>query len=390
MIHKTHSMDRRSFVRLGAITTGLTMGGTALGQAVDTEEDNGGMKFRPLGKTGLKVSEISFGSYGFNNPTLLSRALDAGINFICTCADYQNGAAEEAIGKAISKISDRRDELVVFTGTNPRKSKKEILDTIDQSLKRLQTDRIEVFKAHNVDDPAALQVDDFLEAFEEAKKAGKVLHLALSAHGRNLEKCLNTAIDSGHYDVLQCKYNFMSYKDQEEIFKRAAQKGIGTVAFKIGAGEQNKEIEDLEKGGLSFAQASAKWALSNPAVSSVCAGITNFDQIKEYCGAVGKKLGRAEIEMLERYASIMHDRYCRHCGVCEESCPYGVAVSDVMRYAMYFKYYRREKDSMQLYAQLPKEQTASACLACDGACDGACPYGRRIQQGLLEAHEMLV
>ena len=170
MTHKTHSMDRRSFVRLGAITTGLTMGGTALGQAVDTEEDNGGMKFRPLGKTGLKVSEISFGSYGFNNPTLLSRALDAGINFICTCADYQNGAAEEAIGKAISKISDRRDELVVFTGTNPRKSKKEILDTIDQSLKRLQTDRIEVFKAHNVDDPAALQVDDFLEAFEEAKK----------------------------------------------------------------------------------------------------------------------------------------------------------------------------------------------------------------------------
>ncbi len=389
MIEKRHSMDRRSFVRLGAVTTGLAVGGTSLGHASEAKEGPGKMQYRQLGKTGLKVSEISFGSYGFNNPALLSRALDAGINFICTCADYQNGTAEEAIGKAISKISDRRDELVVFTGTSPRKSKKEVLETIDQSLKRLQTDRVEVFRAHSVDDPSALQVDEFLEAFEEAKKAGKVLHLGLSAHGRNLEKCLNTAIDSGHYDVILCKYNFMSYENQAEIFERAGKKGIGTAVFKIGAGERKKEIEELEKGGLSFAQASAKWALSNPNVSSVCAAITNFDQIKEYCGAVGEKLGQAELEMLERYAGIMHNQYCRHCGVCEGACPYGVAVSDVMRYAMYFKYYHREKDSMQLYAELPNEQTATACLNCDGACDGACPYGRKTREGLLEAHGLL-
>lgn len=388
MSSKPDFMDRRSFVRLGAVSTGMAIGGVSLAEGSEEKETSGGMKYRPLGKTGLKVSEIAFGTYGFNNPELLSAALDAGINLICTCADYQDGRAEEAVGKAIGK---RRDDLIIFTGTGIRRgtTKEKILATLDTSLKRLGTDRVEIFRTHSIDDPDRVRIDELFEAFEEAKKAGKALHLGLSGHGRNLQSCLNAAVDDGRFEAILCRYDFSSYSDQQKIFNRAAKKGIGTVVFKISAGERQKEIKDLETGGLSFRQATVKWALSNPDVSSVCAAITNFDQIKEYCGAVGKKLGRAEIEMLQRYAGWVYDKYCRNCGTCEASCPHGVAVADVMRYAMYFKYYGREKDSMKLYASLPRERIAAACLSCDGPCQGACPYGRKVRDGLVEAHEML-
>ena len=90
--------------------------------------------------------------------------------------------------------------------------------------------------------------------------------------------------------------------------------------------------------------------------------------------------------MLERYAKAVDREYCRFCGSCEGSCPHGVAVADVMRYSMYFRSYKREKDSMELYGALPASTRASACQSCDGACRRACPFGREVRGGLLQAH----
>jgi aryl-alcohol dehydrogenase-like predicted oxidoreductase len=349
------------------------------------------MRYRPLGKTGLEVSEIAFGSYGLDNPALLSAALDAGINFICTCADYQDGQAEASIGEAIGELGGRRDDLVVFTGKkiHPETTKQQILDTLDASLKRLRTDRVEIFRTHNVGEASDLKHEPLFEAFETAKKTGKALHLGLSGHRGGLQDCLNAAIDDGRFEVFLCKYDFASYADQDEILHRAAKAGIGTVAFKTNAGARQKEIKDLEAGGLTLDQASAKWALSNPDVASVAAGITSFRKIEEFRGAVGAALTSAEAEMLRRYAGEMRNEYCRFCATCEHSCPHGVAVADVMRYAMYFKYYGRQKDSMGLYTAMPPGQRAQACLDCSAPCQGSCPFDRRIQEGLIEAHGML-
>ena len=382
-------MGRRRFLQLGAVSTSLAAGPIHGGLQGASQE----MRYRPLGKTGLKVSEVAFGTYGFENPELLRAGLDAGINLICTCAEYQDGKAENAVGRVLKELGGRRNELVVFTGAPVRKGRKkeEILRTLDESLKRLQTDHVEIFRTHNVDSPDQLAVEELFEAFEEAKQAGKVSHLGLSGHGRNLTDCLDTAISDGRFEVIMCRYDFDSYKEhQQRAFKTGAARGIGNIAFKVTAGERQKEIKDLEAGGLSFIQATVKWALSNPDVSSVAAGITNFDQIKEYCGAVGQELGAAELRMLEHYREVMHNQYCRNCGVCEPGCPQDVAVADIMRYAMYFKYYGREKDSMKLYASLPSGRDATSCSSCQGDCNGACPFGRQVREGLLEAHEMLV
>ena len=159
--------------------------------------------------------------------------------------------------------------------------------------------------------------------------------------------------------------------------------------FKTKAGNRKHEIKDLEAGGLSFEQATWKWALTNPSVSSVSVTLLNFNQIQSCLEAVGSSLDEAEVAMLRRYGDAMYDRYCRFCTTCEGSCPQNVAVADIMRYEMYFTCYGREKEAMSLYRELPESSTAAACERCAGPCAGACPFGRQVRVSLIEAHRRL-
>lgn len=391
MTSNGNGIDRRRFLKLGALTSGLAVGGCSRAESLADDSSPVEMRFRELGATGLKVSEISFGTYGFDNPALLTAALDQGITTICTSANYQNGRAETSIGKAIANLGSRRDELVLFTGDMFRTNvtTQDVLDAIDASLRRLQTDHVEIYRITNVTSLDELRIDALYEAFERAKEAGKVGHLGLSGHHGGMQEALKTAIDDGRYEVLFTKYDFASYPDQDPILDEAARRGIGTMVFKTNAGNRKNEIKDLEAGGLSFRQATIKWALSHSYVASVCVGITNFDEIREYARAVDTGLDEAEVAMLRRYADEMYDRYCRFCGECEGRCSNDVAIADVNRYAMYFKYYGREKDSMQLYASLADKGSAAACLDCAGHCDDGCPFKRSVRHELVDAHRIL-
>lgn len=388
-------LNRRRFVQMGAGLASLA--GAAMGAGAQTAgqdsspstmESADGMPCRPLGRTGLKVSAISFGSYGFSNPGLLERAMDKGVNFICTAAVYQNGVAEEAIGRV---MKTRRQDAVLLTGwkCTPQTSKNDLLKSLDQSLKRLQTDHVDIIKLHDVDDPADLDLSAPYEAFEEAKQAGKVRFLGLSGHGGNLEKVLAKAIASGKFHVWQCKYNFMEYQSQEKLFEEAAKKGIGVVAFKVEAGKRQDEIPGLESGQLTLRQAAARWAMTNPNISSVCVTVTNFNIIDEYYQAVTKKFGQAERDLLRKYSRAVDQSYCRYCSTCEPKCPHRVAVADIMRYAMYFKYYKMEKEAMTLYSRLPGGRRALPCLDCPGYCNQECPHRRSVRDGLVEADSLL-
>jgi predicted aldo/keto reductase-like oxidoreductase len=381
-------LNRRNFVKLGA---GMGMASGMAAAAMANEEEKSaseGMKYRTLGRTGLKVSEVSFGSYGFNNSELLQEALDKGVNLICTAAEYQRGVAEEAIGRV---MKTRRKDAILFTGwrCRPNSKKEELLKTLDESLKRLQTDYIDIIKSHFIEDPAWLDNDEQYAAFEAAKKAGKAGFLSLSVHSGNLEDILKKAIEKNTFDVIQCKYNFMEFPAQKKLFEEAAKQGIGAIVFKIGAGNMQDEIRGLEEKGFSVGQAGIRWALSNQDVSSVCVTIRNFNQINEYCEAVTKKLSQADVELLRRYAQAVDQTYCRYCSTCEPHCPYGVSVANVMRYSMYFKYYKMEKEAMQLYAQLPFECRPDACENCPAPCEKRCPHQRSVREGLLEAKRLL-
>ncbi len=385
------TIDRRTFLKLGAASAGLSIGCEARGPEAHRDPGPLTMRYRGLGATGLEVSEIAFGAHGIDNPVLMSAALEAGVNTFCTSGHYLDGREEVATGEAISRINFPRDKIVILTGNplRPGDTVDSILEDVDSSLRRLRTDVIDVYCNGMVQSRDDVVADDLFEAMQRAKQAGKVRHLGMSSHHGGQQAWLNAGIECGQYDVFFIKYDFVSYPDQDEILRRAAEKGIGTIVFKTNAGNRKHEVKDLEAGGLSFEQATWKWALTNSYVSSVAVTLSNFNQIQDCLEAVGSSLDETEIAMLHRYGSEMYNRYCRFCATCEGSCPRHVAVADIMRYEMYFTCYGREKEAMRLYRELPDVKTAAACDRCEGPCDGACPFGRQVRTGLIEAHRRL-
>lgn len=346
---------------------------------------------RPLGATGLKVSEVSFGAHGVDNPHLMRAAREAGFNTFCTSGHYLDGREEEALGKVLRDLGEDRHRAVVITGNGitPGADARSVRDDIDASLRRLGRERIEVYYASDVRLPSELRDEAFHEAVDTAKRAGKVAHLGLSGHAGGMQEVLNAALEDGRFDVFFIKYDFVSYPDLDEIIERAAARGIGTIVFKTNAGNRQREVKNLEKGGLSYRQATLRWALSNPAVASVCVTITSFDQIRDCVAAVGSRLSRAEVAMLRRYADQIRDRYCRFCSVCEASCPRGVAIADVNRYWMYSEYYGRHDEASRGYASLKAGRSAAPCERCPGPCAAACPFGRPVRTELVAAHRRL-
>ena len=385
------SIDRRNFLKLGAAASGAAVAGCGSPGQSTTATASLELGYRPLGGTGLEVSEVTFGAHGIGRPDLMRAAVDAGINTFCVSGNYLDGLEEKALGEAMSALGARREKVVIVTGStfHGGTSTQRVLDEFDASLQRLGTDHIHVYLIGEVRTPDDLRVEAVYEAFDRAKQAGKIGHLGLSSHAGGMQGCLNAAIDDGQIEVFSIKYDFVSYPDQDAILRRAAERGIGTMVFKTNAGSRQHEIKDLEAGGLSFPQATVKWALTNPDVASVAVSMSNFDTIRQYSAAAGTTLSSAEVSMLHRYADEMYDKYCRFCAECEASCPHGVAVADINRYAMYFSGYGREKEAMRRYHALSEQCSAQACDGCSGPCDAACPFGRSVRAELLEAHRQL-
>ena len=391
MTRAQSGIDRRHFLTLGAAGAGFALG---CGRGADEAIVGAGtepMRYRPLGATGLEVSEVSFGAHGVDNQHLMAAALEAGITTFATSGHYLDGREEEALGRALRAVGGGHDRLVVLTGNmiGPGITKQSVLEDIDDSLRRLGTDRIEVYYAGDVRSTEEVRVDAFHEAIDAAKRAGKVGHLGLSGHAGGMQEVLTAAIEDGRFEVFFIKYDFVSYPDLDGILDRAAQQGIGTLVFKTNAGNRQREIKGLEKGGLSYRQATTQWALTNPAVASVCITITSFEQIRECAATVGARLTAAEVAMLRRYADEMRDRYCRFCSACEASCPHGVAVADVSRFWMYSEYYGRDAEASRGYASLTTARSAAPCERCPAPCDAACPFGRPVRAELVEAHRRL-
>ncbi|OGF67152.1 MAG: hypothetical protein A2Y62_08910 [Candidatus Fischerbacteria bacterium RBG_13_37_8] len=125
-------------------------------------------------------------------------------------------------------------------------------------------------------------------------------------------------------------------------------------------------------------------------------GIRNFStpvnkkQLIEKCNKSLKKLQREDFAMLRSYQEQVHSKYCRvSCNQCESSCPGGVAISDIMRYEMYYDNYGHEKEGMRNYALLESTRKPLHCANCGGFCTASCPFGIEVQKRLVRANEIL-
>lgn len=389
-------LTRRQFVRVAGATGALAA--SQPGRSVQAEQQPGKgpatkLPTRVLGKTGLKVSTICYGSYNLSSPKLLDTAIREGMTLVVTCNDYQNGTAERTIGKVMKQ---HRKKVVLGTGKSckPTTTTKDLLREIDRSLERLGTDHIDLWRVHHVNDAKVLDNPAIYESFDKAKQAGKVGHLGVSTHTSPATGAvIKKAIAKKRFEFMMSKYNFMEFPKDYPPFSNAAKAGMGVIVFKVGAGRRDKASREMSrlqtKLGVSAEQAKIKWALQNKLVTSVVSGERSFEGIGEACKAVSTPLSRAERRYLDAYVERFRHEYCRYCGTCLSACPNGVKVDDVMRFAMYFKYYGAEKTAMQEYTSLSAEAQAGPCAECAGHCMAACPNGVRVQPQLAEAHRLL-
>jgi uncharacterized protein len=384
-------MDRRKFMTQGLLATGALSVGKAkadTGGSVQKKESPPKMKYRRLGRTEMQVSEVCFGTYGWQHTPVLETAVEAGVNLVCTCADYQSGAAEKALGPALAKY---RDKVFVLSGIDTMRNPDEqtMLSRLDESLETMGLDYLDLYVPHQADTMENITNPAIPEAFEKMKAAGKAKYLGISTHSGQLEPMLNKAIDLGYFDVILCRYNFMEYKSQHELFRRAAEHDIGVIVFKVRAGARESEVKALEEKGLELGQARMSWALSNSDVTSVCAHFSNFGAIRNYMEAINTGLSFDGAELLEQYRQAFDNSYCRNCASCTAACPHGVNVADILRYSMYFSHYGFEKEAMERYAELPAGQQPLACHSCSAPCEKLCPHGLSTRAQLLEARQQL-
>lgn len=207
------------------------------------------MTYRTLGRTGVQVSRLCFGtmSFGGDADAATSAAMykatrESGINFYDTADQYNKGKSEEILG---GLIKGHRDELVIATkcfnptgeNVNARgNSRRHVTRAVEASLKRLQTDRVEVLFLHQID--ALTPIDEQMRAVEDVVRAGKVLYPAVSNWSAwQTQQALAAQEANGwaRMQVLQPMYNLVKRQAEVEILPMAAANGIGVIPYSPGA-----------------------------------------------------------------------------------------------------------------------------------------------------------
>ena len=399
-------LGRREFLKRTALA-GLGAGllGLAPGTAQAAPQVH---RYNPLGKTGLKVSDISFGGsrLGSGEERVVLHALERGINYFDTAESYTGGSSETTIGNA---LRGKRDKVYltskVYVSGGERV--KDFMGSLEGSLRRLRTDRVDVYFHHAVNDVDRLKKPEWHEFTDLAKKQGKIRFSGASGHAGRLAECMDYVVDSGRFDVILIAYNFgmdpafyqrftrgfdfiSRHPDLPRILKKAKAKGVGVVAMKTLMGARLNDMRPYEKGGATFAQAAFRWVLSNSDVDALIISMTGQRDIDEYVGASGwKATARQDLPLLYRYAKLNGASYCRHaCNDCAGACPHGVPIADVLRTRMYAVDYGDLRLARSEYSLLGAG--ASACLTCaHQSCAGSCTYGLPVQTLLRPTHRML-
>ncbi|MBC6934748.1 MAG: aldo/keto reductase [Chloroflexi bacterium] len=314
------------------------------------------MQYMNLGKSGLKVSRICLGmmTYGSSqwrdwvldeedSRPFIRRALELGVNFFDTADMYSMGVSEEVTGRALKDFA-RRDEVVIATkvyhpmGDKPNQgglSRKHIHHSIDDSLRRLGTDYVDLYQIHRWD--AETPIEETLEALHDVVKAGKALYIgASSMYAWQLAKALYTADLHGwtRFVSMQNHYNLVYREEEREMIPLCIDQGLGVIPWsplargflagnrtrdKSGETTRSKSdrfahsmyyqdtdfetldrVMELAKGrGVSPAQIALAWMLHKPGITSPIIGASKMYQLEEAVAALDIQLSAEDMAYLE-------------------------------------------------------------------------------------------
>jgi predicted aldo/keto reductase-like oxidoreductase len=392
-------LDRRELIRRG-LALGLAPALLPLAAPALLPLAAGGAPAEPprvrrrvaLGKTGLELPDIGFGSSMLaGDEALVAHALARGIRYFDTAEGYRGGASEETLGRA---LAGKRDEVLLASkqSTSPRTKRAEMMETLEGSLRRLRTDRIDVYFDHAVNDPDRITNDEWYEFTARAKQQGKIRFTGISGHGGRLVECVELAVERKLVDVLLVAFNFgqdpafyerftgsfdfvARQPELPRVLRKARVAGIGVVAMKTLRGAKLNDMRPYEGAGATFAQAAFRWVFASGLADALIVTMRRPAEVDEYLGASGWTAPHpADAGLLRRYTRRTETTQCRYgCSDCQSACPAGVSIPDVLRARMYaFDYEAPEL----AHTALSEAGGAAACLSCDGApCASACPHG---------------
>ncbi|MCD2493160.1 aldo/keto reductase [Lacrimispora sp. NSJ-141] len=333
------------------------------------------MEYRELGKTGLKVSRVGFGGLPLQRvdaaetKKIVKSLLDTGVNFIDTARAYS--VSEGFLGEALEGV---REKFVLATKSMAR-TKEEMERDIDISLKNLRTGYIDLYQIHNPNMEqleAVMAEGGALEALEEARRAGKIGHIGVTAHS---PKVFEKALDLPWAETIMFPYNVVE-RQGEEYIRACQEKNIGFIAMKPMAGG------NIEDGSLAV-----RFILRNPAVTVAIPGMAAVSEVEENAAAADDHtpLSEREKEEMAALEKELGTQFCRRCNYCAP-CTAGIAIPNVFLFAGYLRRYDLAAWSKSRYdSQAVK---ADACVDC-GVCEERCPYHLPIREMLKQAHTAL-
>ena len=326
------------------------------------------MEYRVLGKTGLKISRMGFGGIPIQRidaagtRQLMLQMKEAGINYIDTARGYT--VSESFLGEALEGI---RNDFIIATKSMAR-TKEAMAADIDISLKNLKTDYIDLYQVHNATPAQLDQVmapGGALEALMEAKAAGKIGHIGLTAHAiETFEK----ALELDWVETFMFPYNIVESQG-EELIKACLEKNIGFIVMKPLAG-----------GAIEDATLAIRYCLANPAVTVVIPGMAEEKELAQNLAAANdaSPLNEEELAKIEAIRKSLGTQFCRRCNYCQP-CVKGINISGCFLFHGYLDRYGLADWAKGRYATLPVK--ASACIEC-GACENRCPYNLPIRMML--------
>ncbi|CAN5392276.1 aldo/keto reductase [soil metagenome] len=314
------------------------------------------MKYTKLGRTGLDVSRICLGCMSYGEPDrgshtwtlgeaasrpFIRRALDLGINFFDTANVYSDGSSEEIVGRALLEYT-RRDEVVIATKVNGRMhkgpngaglSRKAIFTEIDNSLKRLGTDHVDLYQIHRWD--YGVPIEETMEALHDVVKAGKARHIgASSMFAWQFAKALFVAEKHGwtRFVTMQNYVNLLYREEEREMLPLCAAEGIGVIPwsplargrltrdweassarsetdefgrslYANSAEADRKVVEALTavatRLGVPRARVALAWVLQKSSITAPIVGATKLDQLDEAASAFSLTLTAEDLAELE-------------------------------------------------------------------------------------------
>ncbi|MBM3311896.1 MAG: 4Fe-4S dicluster domain-containing protein [Candidatus Aminicenantes bacterium] len=360
------------------------------------------MTYRRLGRTGLMISEIALGGSPLPDERLLLQLVERGVNYIDTSDSYENGNCERKVGRLFKAVG--RENLHIHGRFHlvGRWTEGSIIASVEKSLRRLETDFMDILGIHGVENPDDLTDERILGAYEKLK--GTYRFRGLTCHA-NQHAVIPRAVESGLYDMVQVGYNVFDLQETEtnvrtygdylgesglrRLIDLCHGKGVGVTAMKtLKVGGRRQDLAAYKAEGLSVHQAMLKWVLENDQLAAAVIEIMNEDEMAEDLAVSGKLLTEAERRMLRAHVAENAGNYCHLCGSCQAACPAGIRTADISRGLAYRESYAKTDRAKAVVAAAASSSPLSNCRDC-GACEKACLYGLPVRERTRRAAGLL-